>query len=70
MTHQFCDAFEDRERVRGGEEALRAERKKLQAEYLDIEQQRHGVVAERDALAAQQAQAIQGDSATGTKHMF
>ena len=63
-THYLSDACKDYERLRGSEEALRAEREKLQAKVLDLEEQHGKVVAERDGLAAQQAQAITGDTAT------
>ena len=36
----------------------------MREELLDLQEQRREVVAERDGLAAQQAQAIKGDTAT------
>ena len=64
MSHHLSDACEDRERLLGDKEALRAEREKVQAKLLDLEEQHRKVVVERDGLAAQQAQAIKGDTAT------
>lgn len=63
-SHHLSDAWEDGERLRGDKEALLAEREKVREELLHLQEQRREVVAERDGLAAQQAQAIKGDTAT------